>query len=1453
MCNLSMNWTNFCKEEIPMKNSETGQTRVSLITTIVIAVLLVGMMVATLVSVADVRSAVRAGEESRAALESQLEELMASLNGDWQTEFENMLAEKLSEVDIRLSDAESQEAIAAAVSAALEEYGAAKGGSTGLTEEQLEEIVTRTLAGSLTEAQVESIVRKYASDDLTASQIQRVVERAIENSLTAGAIRQAVDDALESNATLSEIDAIVKSISEDVENIQKNALTKEDVENIVKQYIGGTPIPEPEEFDAENIVFSFAAISDIHVKNSTTDTYSTKFKNALEQLRDYAALDDTDGIDAVFAVGDLIDDGSTGHYEQMNTFKSVYESVFSPTEVPMIFTVGNHDVEGAYVWNASTKVNTNKLNTILGDDYFLTDIDETMLAAENNRHCVVNGFHVVSVIPQSSSPVTYSQTTKTWLDETLAEITEENPDQFVFVLTHPMIEGTVYGSDLGTYWATSDITDILSKYPQVVTFGGHLHFPLNDPRSIMQTAFTSLGCGSVRYMAIENGGYEDMASATTMNDKDEFSQGLLVQIDGDGNMRITRMDFYHEETIGDAWIVESPKEDGSHLTKYSWARGDEENNEAPVLSTLEITTGSATSAGVRATLTFAAATDDEFAHHYVVELKNSAGSTLTTKKILADFYRHGNTADMKDSYEIALGSLAMGSYTVTVTAYDSWDAASSATLSFEITEQGVSPSELPEAYVDINFDGGTITDAKGNVTVTNNGATAGQTSVTLGGNTYTVDALQITESGQYVLCEFKNLANAAQMKAWAEGGFAVEAFYVMGDKGGDGQGIVCATEQYPLSTGPRGGWGIAERSNGRPYFITAASGNKYISTDASSASSTTELVHVVAVYDYENKIQCLYINGTAVNTGTAITGEFAPVVDAAGITNQFLLGADIYVEEPVHFPSPNMTMVDAKIYSQALNAAQVKLAYDAAVAQLSETETPDPEPTTLPEAYVDFEFTGGTITDAKGNVTVTNNGATAGQTSVTLGGNTYTVDALQVTESGQYVLGEFKNLTSAAQMKAWAESGFAVEAFYVMGTKGTAQGIVCGTEQYPRATSSTPGPRGGWGIAENASGQPYFITAASGNKYISGPTASSASSTTDLVHVLAVYDYENKLQHLYINGVAVGAGTAITGEFAPATDDSGVFNQFALGADPGTGNILDFPSPNMTMVDAKIYSQVLTAEQAKAAYDAAVAALGTPVTTEPDPEPTTLPEAYVDFEFGSDGVMDAKGNVTVTNKGASFGKTNVTVNGKTYEVDALQITESGQYVLCEFEDFTEAAQMKAWAEGGFAVEAFYVMGNKNGSTQGIVCSTETLGGVRGGWGIAENTSGQPYFITAASGNKYISGPTASSASSTTELVHVLAVYDYENKLQHLYINGVAVDAGTAITGEFAPAGAEAFNLFCLGADYRAQANVNSQYSLDYPCPDMTMVDAKIYSQVLTAEQAKAAYDAAVAGLGEALS
>ena len=235
-------------------------------------------------------------------------------------------------------------------------------------------------------------------------------------------------------------------------------------------------------------------------------------------------------------------------------------------------------------------------------------------------------------------------------------------------------------------WATSDLTDILSKYNQVITFGGHLHFPLNDPRSIMQTAFTSVGCASVNYMAIEDGKYENMYSATTMKDKDEFSQGLVCQIDENGNMRITRMDFYNKTTIDTPWEISHPTADGSHLTAYGKDRGSAENNTAPVISDYieAVITTSGTKKSV--TIKFGAAQDDTFAHHYTMEFKNvKTGKTLKTFNILSDFYRTQSPSDMKETLSCVIGTVGANEYEVVLTAYDSWGAASgSVSLKFTV-------------------------------------------------------------------------------------------------------------------------------------------------------------------------------------------------------------------------------------------------------------------------------------------------------------------------------------------------------------------------------------------------------------------------------------------------------------------------------------------------------------------------------------------------------------------------------------------------------------------------------------------------------------------------------------------------------------------------------------------------------------------------------------------------
>lgn len=316
---------------------------------------------------------------------------------------------------------------------------------------------------------------------------------------------------------------------------------------------------------------------------------------------------------------------------------------------------------------------------MFGNDYFQTDQDQEMRTKYEARHCVIGDYHILCVSPNGDQPIVYDPTVVTWLDNQLAAITSAEPEKYVIVLTHPMIKNTVYGSRLGEeggiwestlshYWATDALTPVLRKYPQAIVFGGHLHFPLNDPRSVWQGDFSVFGCASVRYMALENGKYEDMSSATVMKDCNDFSQGNLLQFDASGNMRVLRMDFYNKDVIGEPIVSSYPTSDKGHLTKYNHTTLSLANA-APSLSTLnvDVTDGIATAK-------WAAGTDDEFVHHYVLTLKKG-GAVVTTMKILADFYKSAKTSGMRKEWTRSLGNVTDGTYELTLEAFDSWDAA----------------------------------------------------------------------------------------------------------------------------------------------------------------------------------------------------------------------------------------------------------------------------------------------------------------------------------------------------------------------------------------------------------------------------------------------------------------------------------------------------------------------------------------------------------------------------------------------------------------------------------------------------------------------------------------------------------------------------------------------------------------------------------------------------------
>ena len=690
-----------------------------------------------------------------------------------------------------------------------------------------------------------------------------------------------------------------------------------------------------DEFDPSQVVLSFGAISDVHI-NSTSNAYADKMRSALQQLKSKASETDSDGIDGIVVAGDLTDQPASTR-AQIGYFKTIYEQVFRPQEVPMIYTIGNHDANPSYWWTSNTIIQAAVMSEVLGATYFLCEQPDSKRASYECRHDVIgNRLHVLSITPTGTYPVTYPAEAKAWLDEELAGLTETDPESFIVVNTHPMIENTTYGSLLGTpmgiaqsdiwsaddAWATRDLTDILKKYPQVVTFGGHLHFPLNDPRSIHQGDFTSFGCASVRYMAIENGKYQDMRGSTVMNDCEQFSQGWLIQLDVNGNMRATAMDFYHSAVIGTPYDIPYPRADKSHLSKYGSDRAT--RNHSPQLdpSKVVVTTrqlGTQTSGSV----TWAAADDDEFVHHYVLELTKD-GLSVLRYKYLADFYLHPQPSGMKQSWTSSLGSLSPGNYQLTLTAYDSWDASVTCTQSF--TVEAPKPVE-PAVYADIDFGGGAITDRLGKLQITNRDASVSEMTLSHAGVSHTLPALQCGAS-KYVTCQFGEVLSTSDMTALLSGGFSVEAMFVDRAPGAGSittHGVVCGTQA--------GGWGLALRPSGAPYFIVGeGASNTWKSVDGSAALSTTELTHVVCTYDVFGGKMHIYINGK-LSASTPITGVYN---NGSGTAyNRFCLGADISLTDgQPDFPCTDMVITDAKFYTGALDAAAVQAAYQAAVAAL---------------------------------------------------------------------------------------------------------------------------------------------------------------------------------------------------------------------------------------------------------------------------------------------------------------------------------------------------------------------------------------------------------------------------------------------------------------------------------------------------------------------------------------
>ena len=275
-------------------------------------------------------------------------------------------------------------------------------------------------------------------------------------------------------------------------------------------------------------VLRFMACSDIHYKDEDS-IERERMKKALEMAYREADADEMyKGLDALYVVGDFANSGTE---EQMRAFKKTLDEGVRPgTEV--VLTMASHefkgssDEEGAHVRFA---------------EIFRMPPDD---------HRVIKGFHFISLTTTRGTH--FSDEKVAYAAQELKKARADAPKKPIFFFQHPHVTDTVCGS---INWGEDELYATLMDYPQIINYSGHSHAPVNDPRSIHQKHFTSVGTGSMSYFELDE---FDKIYGTVPPDAHEDAQFLITEADADGNVRIYPFDVLTGKQFPFTWIIDRP-------------------------------------------------------------------------------------------------------------------------------------------------------------------------------------------------------------------------------------------------------------------------------------------------------------------------------------------------------------------------------------------------------------------------------------------------------------------------------------------------------------------------------------------------------------------------------------------------------------------------------------------------------------------------------------------------------------------------------------------------------------------------------------------------------------------------------------------------------------------------------------------------------------------------------
>lgn len=363
----------------------------------------------------------------------------------------------------------------------------------------------------------------------------------------------------------------------------------------------------------------FGVISDTHFFGNGGDSKrQERYRKALEYYREQ-------GAELIIMNADLTDHGEIGGYRALVSIaEEVYKDTPAELRPQFIATADNHEYYEAWDW---TEWGSGDYTDVMARfSEHLSALDTELNGTDLNSSRVINGYTFIGVSRDGSNSAraTFTEETLSWLQTELAKAAALDASKPIFVAIHQPPTGSVSSSATD---GTEAYHEILAAYPQVVLFSSHTHAALEDEHSLYQEEYTVVNTGSVYYVgglgSDINGGVSFVSSSKA--EIYEFAQALLVRANGT-KVEIERCNFLGDTPakIKYNWIFDVA--DTDNFSTYTEERAD---SEAPVFVTGTI----ATYDEATGTVSFVAATDNDFIYYYEITVDGTVYNYLT------DFYQ----------------------------------------------------------------------------------------------------------------------------------------------------------------------------------------------------------------------------------------------------------------------------------------------------------------------------------------------------------------------------------------------------------------------------------------------------------------------------------------------------------------------------------------------------------------------------------------------------------------------------------------------------------------------------------------------------------------------------------------------------------------------------------------------------------------------------------------------